>query len=177
MNEIATKQSHALKLEVLRAYFDFSGGKRPTAETIAEKFGLSVPTVRWWIKDDANAELLEQVTPIWQNVGSGRQFATDHLPEALQVILDTMRTTKSEKRRMEAAQVILNLAGVKAPTGKEEKEVDGETKRPAVLLNLFLGGTGEPVQIVDGKVREIKVDRIESLDESRQLESQQNSPD
>jgi hypothetical protein len=73
---------------------------------------------------------------------------------------------------MEAAQVILNLAGVKAPTGKEEKEADGETKRPAVLLNLFLGGTGEPVQIVDGKVREIRVEKVESLDGPLQLESQ-----
>lgn len=177
MNEIATTQANALKMEVLRAYFDFSGGKRPTAETLAEKFGMSVSTIRSWIKDNSNADLLEEITPIWQNVGSGREFATKHLPEALQVVVDTMRSSKSEKLRMEAAMTIMQLAGVKAPTGKEEKETDGETKRPAVLLNLFLGGTGEPVQIVDGKVREIKVDRIESLDESRQLESQQDSPD
>ena len=161
MNEIATTQANALKMEVLRAYFDFSGGKRPTAETLAAQFGMSVSTIRSWIKDNSNADLLEEITPIWQNVGSGREFATKYLPEALQVIIDTMRTTKSEKIRMDAAMIVLQLAGVKAPTGKEEEKADGETKRPAVLLNLFLGGTGEPVQIVDGKVREIKVEKPE----------------
>lgn len=161
MNEIATSQANSFKLEVLRAYFNFSNGKRPTAEDLAEQFGMSVSTIRSWIKDNGNAELLEEITPIWQNVGSGREFATKHLPEAMQVVVDTMRTSKSEKLRMEAAMVIFQLAGVKAPTGKEEEKADGEAKRPAVLLNLFLGGTGEPVQIVDGEVREIKVEKPE----------------
>ena len=164
MNEIATAQANSLKLEVLREYFNFSNGKRPTAETIAEKFGMSVATVRSWIKDNSNAELLEEITPIWQNVGSGREFATNHLAEAMQVVVDTLRTSKNEKLRMDAAQLIFQLAGVKAPTGKEEEKADGEAKRPAVLLNLFLGGTGEPVQIVDGKVREIRVEKPEVME-------------
>lgn len=176
MNQIATTQTNALKLEVLRAYFDFSNG-RPTAETLAEKFGMSVATIRSWIKDNANAELLDEITPVWQNEGSGREFATAHLPEAMQVVLNTMRSAKNERLRYEAAMTILNLAGVKAPTGKDDNAADGESKqRPAVLLNLFLGGTGEPVQIVDGKAREIRVERVESLDESRQLEIQQDLP-
>jgi hypothetical protein len=164
MNEIATAQTNSFKLEVLRSYFSLIDGKRPTAEVLAAKYGMSVSTIRSWIKDNSNAELLEEITPVWQNVGSGRQFATDHLPEALQVIVDTMRTSKSEKLRMDAAAMILQLAGVKAPTGKEEEKADGEAKRPAVLLNLFLGGTGEPVQIVDGKVREIRVEKPEVME-------------
>jgi hypothetical protein len=161
-NDISTAQSNSLKLEALREYFNFSDGKRPTAESVADKLGLSSATVKKWLADNANAELLEEITPIWQNVSSGRQFATDHLPEAFQVIVNTLRTSKSEKHRLEAAMILLNLAGVKAPTGPVDGKAEGDGKRPAVLLNLFLGGTGEPVQIVNGEAREIKIEKPEA---------------
>lgn len=160
-NEISTAQSNSLKLEVLREYFNFSEGKRPTAESVAEKLGLSSATVKKWLADNQNIELLDEITPIWQNVSSGRQVATEHLPEAFQVIIDTMRKSKSEKLRLEAAMIFLNLAGVKAPTGPADGKGEGDGKRPAVLLNLFLGGTGEPVQIVNGEAREIRVEKPE----------------
>jgi hypothetical protein len=37
----------------------------------------------------------------------------------------------------------------------EEKPAQGEAQRPAVLLNLFLGGGSEPVRVVDGEARPV----------------------
>ena len=55
-NLISQRQIDALKLEALRAYFDFRGG-RPTAEGVAEKLGIPVRTVREWFADNHNGEL------------------------------------------------------------------------------------------------------------------------
>ncbi len=47
-----------------------------------------------------------------------------------------------------------DLTGVRPVDGAvEEKPAQGEAQRPAVLLNLFLGGGSEPVRVVDGQAR------------------------
>ncbi len=60
--------------------------------------------------------------------------------------------------RLQAANTLLALAGVRAPSGEEDKPASDDKKPPAVLLNLFLGGSKEPVQVVDGEAREIRVE-------------------
>jgi hypothetical protein len=154
-NLISQRQIEALKLEALRLYFDFHGG-RPTAEGVADKLGIPVRTVREWFGDNRNAELLDETVPLWPNIGSARQFASDHVQEALQTVADLIRAGKSEKMRMDAAATLLALAGVRPTDGAvEEKTAQGETQRPAVLLNLFLGGGSEPVRVVDGQARAV----------------------
>lgn len=55
---VARRQTDALKLEALRAYFDFREG-RPTAETVAEKLDIPVRTVRkWWIMTQTKLKLI-----------------------------------------------------------------------------------------------------------------------
>ncbi len=34
--------------------------------------------------------------PLWPNIGSARQFASDHVQEALQTMVELMRSGKSE---------------------------------------------------------------------------------
>jgi hypothetical protein len=153
-NLISQRQIDALKLEALRAYFDFRGG-RPTAESVAEKLGIPVRTVREWFGDNRNAELLDSIVPLWPNIGSARQFASDHVQEALQTMVELMRSGKSEKVRMDAAATLLALAGVRPVDGAVEETAQGEAQRPAVLLNLFLGGGSEPIRVVDGQVRPV----------------------
>jgi hypothetical protein len=93
---------------------------------------------------------------MWPNIGSARQFASEHVQEALQTMVELMRAGKSEKVRMDAAATLLALAGVRPVEGAvEEKPAQGETQRPAVLLNLFLGGGSEPVRVVDGQARPV----------------------
>ena len=133
-NVISQRQTDALKLETLRAYFDFREG-RPTAETVAEKLGIPVRTVRDWLSDNRNGELLDELVPLWPNIGSARQFASEHVQEALQTMVELMRSGKSEKVRMDAAATLLALAGVRPVDGAvEEKPTQGEAQRPAVLL-------------------------------------------
>ncbi len=154
-NLVSQRQIDALKLEALRAYFDFRGG-RPTAEGVAEKLGIPVRTVREWFGDNRNAELLDEIVPLWPNIGSARQFASEHVQEALQTMVELMRSGKSEKVRMDAAATLLALAGVRPVDGAvEEKPAQGEAQRPAVLLNLFLGGGSEPVRVVEGQARPV----------------------
>ncbi len=89
-----------------------------------------------------------------------RQFASEHVPEALQVLVELMRNAKSEKARLDAAMTLLALAGVRPADSIEEKSAEGEkTERPAVLLNLFLGGSQEPIQVIDGEAREITMEK------------------
>lgn len=155
-NLISQHQTDALKLEALRLYFDFREG-RPTAETVADKLGVSVHTVRDWLADNRNGELLDEIVPLWPNIGSARQFASEHAQEALQTLVTLMRTTKNERVRLEATTTLLALAGVRpANVASDEKPQTGEQQRPAVLLNLFLGG-GEDrqIRVVDGQVREV----------------------
>ena len=153
-NLISKRQTDALKVEALRAYFDFRDG-RPTAENVAEKLNLPVRTVREWLADNSNGELLDEIVPLWPNIGSARQYASEHVQEALQTMVELMRSGKSEKVRMDAAATLLALAGVRPVDGAmEEKPAQGEAQqRPAVLLNLFLGGGSEPVRVVDGQAR------------------------
>ena len=70
-NMIAKQQGEALRLEVLRRYFDFSHG-RPTAASIAEAMGLSPDTVETWLADPDNAYLLDEIVPLWPNLGGAR---------------------------------------------------------------------------------------------------------
>lgn len=154
-NLISQHQIDALKLEALRAYFDFRGG-RPTAETVAEKLGVSVHTVRDWLADNRNGDLLDEIVPLWPNIGSARQFASEHAHEALQTLVSLMRTTKNERVRLEATMTLLGLAGVRpSHIATDEKPQTGEQQRPAVLLNLFLGGgqTGH-IEVIEGKLSE-----------------------
>ncbi len=93
---------------------------------------------------------------MWPNIGSARQFASEHVQEALQTMVELMRAGKSEKVRMDAAATLLALAGVRpVDRAVEEKPTQGEAQRPAVLLNLFLGGGSEPVRVVDGQARDV----------------------
>ena len=155
---VAKRQSDALKLEALRLYFDFRQG-RPTAESVAEKLGVSVHTVKSWLSDNANAEILDEIVPLWPNIGSARQYASEHVQEALETLVGIMRSSRSDPMRLQAANTLLALAGVRAPTGEEDKSSSDDKKPPAVLLNLFLGGSKEPIQVVDGEVREIKIEK------------------
>lgn len=50
-------------VEALRAYFDLREG-RPTAESVAEKLCIPVRTVRNWLADNANDELLDEIVPL-----------------------------------------------------------------------------------------------------------------
>lgn len=49
------------------------GDGRPTAESVAEKLGIPVRTVREWLCDNRNATLLDEIVPLWPNIGSARQ--------------------------------------------------------------------------------------------------------
>lgn len=154
-NLISQRQIDALKLEALRAYFEFRNG-RPTAESVADKLGIPVRTVREWLADNRNARLLDEMVPLWPNMAEARQYASDHVPEALRTIVELMRSAKSEKVRLDATTTLLALAGVRpAEEAEEEKPAESEQNRPAVLLNLFLGGGKEPVQVIEGQAREM----------------------
>lgn len=153
---VVQRQADALRLEVLRAYFDFSNG-RPTAESVAEKLNIPVRTVRDWLADGRNAELLDEIVPLWPNITSARQFASEHVEAALNTMVDLMLNARGEKVRLEAATTLLGLAGVRptegaAPAAKAQEQE--EQVRPAVLLNLFVGGGAEPVRVVDGTFHE-----------------------
>ena len=155
-NLISQHQTNALKLEALRAYFDFREG-RPTAETVADKLDIPVRTVREWLGDNRNGELLDEIVPLWPNIGSARQFASDHVPEALQVLAELMRSAKSEKVRLDATSTLLALAGVRPAEGaRRRSQPRAEQQRPAVLLNLFLGGgEDKPIRVIEGQAREV----------------------
>ena len=155
-NLVVQRQTDALKLEVLREYFDFREG-RPTAETVSEKLGIPVRTVREWLCDNNNAKLLDEIVPLWPNIGSARQYASDNVPEALRTIVELMRSAKSEKVRLDATTTLLALAGVRPADGVEEEKPAGhEQQRPAVLLNLFLGGgEGKPIRVIEGQARTV----------------------
>jgi len=147
------RQTDALKIEALRAYFDFREG-RPTAESVAEKLGIPVRTVRDWLADNRNGKLLDELVPLWPNIGSARQFASEHAQEALETLVSLMRSTKNERVRLEATTTLLALAGVRpAHITSDEKPQTSEQQRPAVLLNLFLdGGQTEHIQVIEGQV-------------------------
>ena len=155
-NIISTRQGDALKLEVLREYFDFRDG-RPTAETVSEKLGIPVRTVREWLCANNNAKLLDEIVPLWPNIGSARQYSSDHVQEALRTNVQLMGSAKSEKWRLDATTSRLGLAGGRPVEGvKEEKPTGAEQQRPAVLLNLVLGGGEDrPIRGIEGQAREV----------------------
>lgn len=161
-NAIAERQTDLLKLEAIRAYFDFTNG-RPTAESVAQKLGIPERTVAGWLRDNANGELLDEIVPLWPNMAEARSVASAHVPAALATIASIMQNGKTDGIRLTAAKTLLELAGVRAPKEGEEAKQEGEGKRPAVLLNLFLGGGQEPIQIVEGEAREIVVERPKQL--------------
>ena len=68
-----------------------------------------------------------------------------------------MRSAKSEKVRLDVTTTLLALAGVRPADGVEEEKPSGiEQQRPAVLLNLFLGGGDEkPLRVIEGQAREM----------------------
>jgi len=47
---------------------------------------------------------------MWPNIGSARQYVSDHVQEALQTMVELMRSGKSEKVRMDAATPICGEA-------------------------------------------------------------------
>ena len=79
------------------------------------------------------------------------------MPEALRTIVELMRSAKSEKVRLDATTTLLSLAGVRPVDGvEEEKPTESEAKRPAVLLNLFLGGGEDrPIRVIESQAREL----------------------
>ena len=161
-NAIAERQTDLLKLEAIKAYFDFTDG-RPTAKSVAEKLGISERTVVGWLADNANGELLDEIVPLWPGMAEARAVAAGYIPTALATIAGIMTNGRTDGVRLSAAKTLLELAGVREPKEGEEAKTEGEGKRPAVLLNLFLGGGQEPIQIVDGEAREIVVERPKQL--------------
>jgi hypothetical protein len=150
-------QLQELKLQALRHYFDFSDG-RPSTEDVAKKMDLPVRTIQSWFADDSIGELVKHVVPVWQNTQSAHMWASEHWIEALENVLKVMRSTKSDAARLQAASIIMGLAGVTNPKGDVEREEKGEQKRPPVLVNLFVGGApvgGAAPEIVDAEVRQL----------------------
>lgn len=51
------------------------------------------------------------------------------------------------------------LAGVRSPQDtSEEKPAESKPQRPAMLLNLFLGGhENEPIWVIEGQAREVGI--------------------
>lgn len=59
--------------------------------------------------------------------------------------------------RLDAATTLLALAGVRPADGVEEEACGNERQRPAVLLNLFLGGGDEkPIRVIEGQARRVR---------------------
>ena len=57
---------------------------------VAEKLGVSVHTVKSWLSDNANAEILDEIVPLWPNIGSARQYASEHVQEGLETLVGIM---------------------------------------------------------------------------------------
>ena len=64
---VAKRQSDALKLEALRPYFNSRQGAKASRPPSwwPKKLGLSVHTVKSWLSDNANAEILDEIVPLW----------------------------------------------------------------------------------------------------------------
>ncbi len=154
-NAIAKRQSDALRLEVLRRYFDFSNG-RPTAAGIARAMDLPVDTVESWLSDPDNAQFLDEVVPLWPNLGRARDVASRYAEQMLQLCIDIANGHVERARaadRLKAAQFVLAIAGVRAAE-REERQMD-ETSSQAIVVSVQVGGVPapEPVDVIDGQSR------------------------
>ncbi len=78
-NLISQRQIDALKLEALRAYFDFRGG-RPTAESVADKLVIPVRTVREWFANPGTGHTVQ--------AGPGRHLRAGIPCEIFRVLKD-----------------------------------------------------------------------------------------
>ncbi len=158
-NAIARRQSDALRLDALRRYFDFSNG-RPTAVGIARDMDLPVDTVESWLSDPDNAHFLDEVVPLWPNLGRARDVASRHAEQMLQLCLDIANGRVERARaadRLKAAQFVLAIAGVR-PVDKDERQSDGgDTNHSAIVVSVAIGGVpaSESVNVIDGQARVI----------------------
>ena len=156
-NAIAKRQSDALRLEALRRYFDFSNG-RPTAVSIARDMDLPPDTVETWLSDPDNAYFLDEVVPLWPNVGRARDVASRHAEQMLQLCLDIANGRVERARaadRLKAAQFVLAIAGVR-PVENDERQLDGgDVNQSAIVVSVNIGGipAPEPMDVIDGTSR------------------------
>lgn len=161
-NAIAKRQSDALRLEALRRYFDFSNG-RPTAVSIARDMDLPPDTVETWLSDPDNAYFLDEVVPLWPNVGRARDVASRHAEQMLQLCLDIANGRVERARaadRLKAAQFVLAIAGVR-PVEQDERQTDQTTTYPPpIVVSVKIGGTpaSEPFDVIDGVARLISAE-------------------
>ena len=158
-NAIARRQSDALRLDALRRYFDFSNG-RPTAAGIARDMDLPVDTVESWLSDPDNAHFLDEVVPLWPNLGRARDVASRHAEQMLQLCIDIANGRVERARaadRLKAAQFVLAIAGVR-PVENDERQLDsGDTNQSAIVVSVNIGGipAPEPMDVIDGQARVI----------------------
>jgi hypothetical protein len=157
-NAIARRQSDALRLEVLRRYFDFSSG-RPTAASIAREMDLPTDTVETWLGDPDNAQFLDEVVPLWPNLGRARDVASRYAEQMLQLCIDIANGHVERARaadRLKAAQFVLAIAGVRAAE-QEERKIE-EPKSNAIIVSVQVGGTPatEPLDVIDGQSRVVE---------------------
>ena len=103
---------------------------RPTAELVAEKLGVSVHTVKSWLSDNANAEILDEIVPLWPN--RPPTYASEHVQEALETLVGIMRSSRSDPMRLQAANTLLALAGAPGPDrrGRQVEQRRQEAARP-----------------------------------------------
>ena len=115
---------------------------------MAEKLGIPAGLVRQWLADNHNAELLDEIVPLWPNIGSARQYAKSRAGS----IAEPRRIDALSQEREGAPgrhDYPVALAGVRPTEGvEEEKPASLEQQRPAVLLNLFLGSSEQPIRTV-----------------------------
>ncbi len=152
-NAIARRQSDALRLEVLRRYFDFSRG-RPTAAGIAREMDLPTDTVETWLSDPDNAQFLDEVVPLWPNLGRARDVASRYAEQMLQLCIDIANGHVERARaadRLKAAQFVLAIAGVRATEQEERKPEQPQSN--AIIVSVQVGGVPatEPLDVIDGQ--------------------------
>lgn len=152
-NAIARRQSDALRLDALRRYFDFSNG-RPTAVSIARDMDLPTDTVESWLSDPENAHFLDEVVPLWPNVGRARDIASRHAEQMLQLCLDIANGRVERTRaadRLKAAQFVLAIAGVRPVEREEQQAEERSAVISPIMVSVQVGGTpaSEPVDVFD----------------------------
>jgi len=157
-NPVAEKQALALRKRALELALDFSKGRPPTQEAIAAELGVHPGTLRRWFSDDTIVELLNEVAPLWPNVGHSRNVATENLDRALQFVVQLVNGEIPKARpadRLKAAQLLMGLAGVKpgALAAGEEAGKAVVERRPAVNIELHVSGVPARLvpDVIDGR--------------------------
>ena len=107
-----------------------------------------------------NAHFLDEVVPLWPNLGRARDVASRHAEQMLQLCLDIANGRVERARaadRLKAAQFVLAIAGVR-PVERDERQSDGgDTNQSAIVVSVSVGGMPalEPFDVIDGQARVI----------------------